>query len=131
MFAVVLLPDHLHCLWSLPSGDDDFPKRWASIKREFSAKYLAIGVHEGDVSSGFAAKRQRGVWQPRYWEHRIRDEEEWYAYRDYIHLNPVRHGYVDDPVKWKWSSVHRHLQLGWLADNWTAWSPIEAAVGEP
>jgi putative transposase len=115
----------------LPRDDDDFPKRWASIKREFSRRYLAAGGAEAEVTANQAAHRQRGVWQPRYWEHRIRNEEEWYAYRDYIHLNPVRHGYVDDPLKWPWSSVHRHLQLGWLADDWTAWSPIDAPVGEP
>jgi len=132
LFAIVLLPDHLHCLWSLPDGDDDFPKRWAMIKQGFSRQYLAGGGAEGRVSDNRQKHRERGVWQARYWEHRVRDEDEWFAYRDYIHLNPVRHGLVDDPLAWPWSSVHRHLRLGWLSNDWTSWSPISADVaGEP
>ena len=74
MFACVLLPDHLHCIWSLPEGDDDFPARWASIKRFFTHHYLAGGGTELPVTESRDRQRGRGVWQPRYWEHRIRDE---------------------------------------------------------
>jgi len=114
MFACVLLPDHLHCIWSLPEGDDDFPARWASIKRFFTHHYLAGGGTELPVTESRDRQRGRGVWQPRYWEHRIRDEDDWFRLRDYIHLNPVKHGYVVRPEDWPWSSLHRHIRLGWL-----------------
>ena len=132
MFAVVLLPDDLHCIWTLPPEDDDFPSRWANVKRRFTQAYLKSGGTSLPVSADLAKHHQRGVWQPRYWEHRIRDEAELYAYRDYIHLNPVKHGLATDPLGWQWSSVHRHLRLGWLAPDWTAWTPIDiSALGEP
>lgn len=63
--------------------------------------------------------RELGVWQRRFWEHQIRSEKELFAYRDYIHFNPVKHGYVGEPSEWEWSSVHRHVRLGWLSPNWT------------
>lgn len=100
MFACVLLPDHLHCLWTLPEGDDDLPVRWANTKRRFTQEYLARGGVALPVSNNRQRHQERGVWQPRYWEHRIRYEQEHYAYRDYIHLNPVKHGYVRDPLDW-------------------------------
>jgi len=132
MFACVLLPDHLHCIWTLPHGDDDFPIRWANVKRIFSKNWIAAGHAAMPVSANAHRHRQRGVWQARYWEHRIRDEGELFAYRDYIHLNPVKHGLVHHPVEWAWSSVHRHLRMGWLAPDWTAWTPIRVDdVGEP
>jgi putative transposase len=76
MPACVLLSDHLHCIWQLPEGDDDFPVRWANIKRLFTQRYLASGGCGAKVSPGLGRHRQRGVWQPRYWEHRIRYEED-------------------------------------------------------
>jgi REP-associated tyrosine transposase len=128
MFACVLLPDHLHCIWTLPDGDDGFPMRWANIKRRFTQAYLSQGGTALPVSTNRRLHNERGVWQPRYWEHRIRSENERNAYRDYIHLNPVKHGYVDDPLDWPWSSVHHHLRQDWLDRDWTAWTPITADV---
>lgn len=128
MFACVLLPDHLHCIWTLPSNDDRFPMRWANVKRLFTQGYLRTGGTELGVSANRRRHHERGVWQPRYWEHLIRDERELYAYRDYIHLNPVKHGLVKDPLDWPRSSVHRHLQLGWLEPDWTGWTPIEVPI---
>ncbi len=125
MFACVLLPDHLHCLWTLPDNDDDFPARWANIKRRFTQAYLRCGGSELAISANRAAHHERGVWQPRYWEHRIRDERDWYMHRDYIHLNPVKHGYVDEPGDWQWTSFHRHVRLGWLDPNWPGTSPVD------
>jgi putative transposase len=124
MFACVLLPDHLHCIRTLPDGDDDFPIRWANIKRLFTKEYLATGGRELPVSDDRLKHRESGVWQPRYWEHRIRDETDWYRHRDYIHLNPVKHGLVDEPTAWPWSSFHRHVRLGWLDPNWPGASPV-------
>jgi len=125
MFACVLLPDHLHCLWTLPDDDDNFPIRWANIKRLFSARYIREGGEALPVSSNRARHGEVGLWQPRYWEHRIRDETDWYRHRDYIHLNPVRHGYVQRPEDWPWSSFHRHAQLGWLDPHWPGSSPVD------
>lgn len=124
MFACVLLPDHLHCLSMLPEGDDDFPVRWANIKRRFTQAYLSGGGRELPVSDNRASHHERGVWQSRYWEHRIRHEKDWLMHRDYIHLNPVKHGYVDEPRDWPWSSFHRHVRLGWLDPNWPGSSPV-------
>ncbi|MCB9852143.1 MAG: transposase [Phycisphaerales bacterium] len=112
VWAIALLPEHLHCIWILPRGDSDYAKRWSMIKRTFSKTWLS---HDGvcpPVSASRRRHRELGVWQRRFWEHRIRNDAEQYAYRDYIHLNPVKHGYVQHPQEWKWSSVHRHLELG-------------------
>lgn len=128
MFACVLLPDHLHCIWTLPPNDDDFPARWANLKRLFTQSYLRAGGQALPVSLNRQKHQERGVWQARYWEHRIRDEAEMFAYRDYIHLNPVKHGYVRAPTDWPWSSVHRHLRLGWLAPDWTAWPLVNVDI---
>lgn len=125
MFACVLLPDHLHCLWALPEHDDNFTARWASIKRLFTQKYLRAGGRSLPVSESRKDHHERGVWQPRFWEHCIRNEEDWYRHRDYIHLNPVNHGYVQEPGQWPWSSFHRHVQCGWLDPEWPGASPIE------
>ncbi len=128
MFACVLLPDHLHCIWTLPAGDDDFPKRWSSIKRLFTKAYVESGGEVALVTASRAKRREQGVWQPRYWEHRIRDETDWYQHRDYIHLNPVKHSLVDDPRDWPWSSIHRHVLLGWPHPNWPGSSPRDLDV---
>lgn len=125
MFACVLLPEHLHCIWTLPNDDDDFPIRWANIKRLFTKAFMANGGSALQVSPDRARHRERGVWQARYWEHRIRDENDWYRHRDYIHLNPVKHGLVSQPCDWPWSNFHRHVQLGWLDPNWPGSSPVD------
>ncbi len=119
-FACVLLPDHLHCAWILPRDDDDFSTRWSFLKRTFSQAFRDAGGQPWSVSAQRREKRALGVWQPRFWEHKIRDEDELYGYRDYIHLNPVKHGYVADPNDWPFSSVHRHERLGWLMPDWTS-----------
>lgn len=128
VFAAVLLPDHLHCIWMLPQGDSDFSIRWSKIKLRFTRVFLASGGRDESVSPNRRARGERGVWQRRFWEHLIRDERECLGYRDYIHLNPVKHGYVRNPSDWPWSSVHRHLRLGWLEPEWTGWTPIDVPI---
>ncbi len=125
MLACVLLPNHLHCIWTLPPGDDDFPRRWRQIKERFTRSYLRSGGRDWDVTEQQRRQGRRGVWQPRYWEHRIRDEGDYLRHRDYIHFNPVRHGYVENPEDWPWSSFHRHVRLGWLDPNWPGATPPE------
>lgn len=125
MFACVLLPDHLHCIWTLPDDDDNFPARWGIIKSQFTKRYMRNDGVALPVTGNRDRKRERGVWQPRYWEHRIRDEEDWYRLRDYIHLNPVKHGHVALPEEWPWSSFHRHVRLGWLDPHWPGSMPVK------
>ena len=125
MLACVLLPDHLHCIWVLPEGDDDFPRRWRQIKERFTRGYLAGGGIALPVTKQQEVQGRVGVWQPRYWEHRIRSEPDYLQHRDYIHLNPVKHGYVTAPEHWPWSSFHRHVALGWLDPHWPGSSAVE------
>jgi len=125
MPACVLLPDHLHCVWTLPDGDDDFPRRWRQIKERFTRGFLSQGGREMPISDQQGAQGRRGVWQPRYWEHRIRDEADFLRHRDYIHLNPVKHGLVREPRDWPWCSCHRYVALGWLDADWPGSRPVE------
>jgi putative transposase len=112
--AIVVLPDHLHCIWQLPEGDQDYPTRWALLKSSFSrqissAKSISLSRH---------LKRERGIWQRRYWEHRIRDEDDLQRHTDYIHYNPVKHGHAQRPGDWPYSSIHRHVRQGLLPADW-------------
>ena len=125
MSACVLLPDHLHRIWMMPEGDDDFPCRWRQIKERFTRAYLAEDGVALPVTSNQRVQGRRGVWQPRYWEHRIRDERDYLRHPDYIHLNPVKHGYVNAPEDWPWSSFHRHVALGWLHPDCPGSSPVD------
>ncbi|MGH8561841.1 MAG: REP-associated tyrosine transposase, partial [Nevskiales bacterium] len=101
--AIVILPDHLHCLWQLPPGDCDYSTRWRLVKAGFSA---ALPAHER-VSASRQRKGERGIWQRRFWEHVIRDERDYERHFDYIHFNPVKHGYVENVRDWPYSSFHR------------------------
>ena len=116
--AVVLLPDHLHTLWTLPPADADYSRRWAWIKKEFTKGWLACGRAEQPVSDGRARKGYRGVLQPRFWEHTVRDEDDFARHADYIHSNPVKHGYVRSPKDWEWSSFRQQVAKGWYPEDW-------------
>ena len=110
--AFVLLPDHLHCIWTLPEKDTDFAKRWRLIKlmvTKTCGQSLALPL--GKSLSG-EQRREGNLWQRRYWEHCIRDERDFVNHRNYVHYNPVKHGLVKSPVDWKYSSVHRYLRDG-------------------
>ncbi|MGQ0591444.1 MAG: REP-associated tyrosine transposase [Gammaproteobacteria bacterium] len=114
--AIVVLPDHLHCLWQLPPGDDDFPTRWRLIKARFSRC-----VESGEsVSRRRERKGERGLWQRRYWEHLIRDDEDHRRHMDYIHFNPVKHGHVRSVNDWPYSSFHRCVMQGVYPADWAA-----------
>ena len=117
-WAIVLLPDHLHCIWKLPDGDSNYSARWSMLKRTFSQSWTKATGRSAPPSTTDQKHRELGVWQRRFWEHQIRNENELFVYRDYIHFNPVKHGYVAEPSEWEWSSVHRHVRLGWLSPNW-------------
>jgi putative transposase len=116
--AIVILPDHLHCIWTLPSEDADFSTRWHDIKARFAAQ-----ISRGErLSARRLKKGERGIWQRRFWEHVIRDEVDYERHVDYIHYNPVKHGHVTRVADWPHSSFHRYVQSGiydleWAADD--------------
>ena len=116
--AIVLLPDHLHTVWSLPRGDSAYSRRWAWIKKEFTKSWVAEGGAEAAVSDSRLRNRRRGVWQRRFWEHYLEDEDDLERHLDYIHYNPVRHGLVNAPREWPYSSFHRFVKLGAYPLEW-------------
>ncbi|MEN6440854.1 MAG: transposase [Syntrophobacter sp.] len=114
IYAIVIRPDHLHALWTLPVGDRGYPMRWALIKAGFSRQ-----VPRGErCNPSRISKGERGIWQRRYWEHLIRDEQDYGRHVDYIHFNPVRHGYAGRASDWPYSSIHRYITAGMLDRDW-------------
>jgi putative transposase len=111
--AIVILPDHLHAMFTLPPGDCDFSGRWRRIKSLFSRQVVAQGVPIERNSKG-----EYALWQRRFWEHTIRDEEDFARHADYIHYNPVKHGWVSQVAQWPYSSFHRYVRRGVLPDDW-------------
>ena len=103
--ALVVMPEHLHAIWTLPAGDSDFASRWAIVKRRFLERLPASA---------------RSPWQSRFWEHRIRDEADLARHIDYIHYNPVKHGYAERPADWPWSTFNRYIRMGWVSRDWGA-----------
>ena len=127
--AMVLLPEHLHALWTLPTDDDKYSLRWRWIKREFTRDWLASGGRELDRSASRVAQRRRGIWQRRFWEHTVQDDADFESHFDYIHYNPVKHGHVQRPCDWPWSSFHRWVRAGHYNRNWGAnHGPAETIV---
>lgn len=122
--AVVVLPDHLHTIWTLPEGDDDFPSRWQALKAHFTRLVNDRGESTTRNTSG-----EYDLWQRRYWEHLIRDDTDFERHVDYIHYNPVKHLLVGRPMDWPWSSIHRFVRLGSVPTAW-ATDPGEGAYGE-
>ncbi len=114
--AWVVLPDHMHALWTLPEGDGDFPRRWQAIKMAFSK-----GIAAGEARSASRTIRgERGIWQRRYWEHTIRDDRDYAAHMDYIHFNPVKHGLVTEVAAWPYSSFHSCVAQGLYPPTWAS-----------
>lgn len=125
--AICILPDHLHAVWSLPSGDFDFARRWNLIKSNFSR-----GLPAASRSASKIGKREKGIWQRRYWEHAIRDEQDLARHIDYIHFNPVKHGLASRVSDWPHSSFHQYVKRGELPEDWggDVCIPPESAFGE-
>jgi putative transposase len=119
--AIVILPSHLHCLWSLPENDSDYSLRWRQIKSNFSR---AIPADE-TISPSRRRKNERGIWQRRFWEHTIRDDRGYATRFDYIHYNPVKHGFVSRVKDWPYSSFHRCVRLGVYSEDWGGGSGLK------
>jgi len=106
--AWVVLPEHMHCLWTLPEGDSDYSGRWRAIKKVFSKALPGIANARGE----------RDIWQKRFWEHTIRDERDYRAHMDYIHFNPVKHGLVLHPAEWAYSSFRKCVERRLYDASW-------------
>lgn len=122
MEAVVVMPEHLHCIWTLPGDDTDYSLRWQLIKSTFSRS-----IPPGEcISKSRARRSERGIWQRRYWEHVLRDERDYERHVDYIHFNPVKHGYANTCGEWPYSSFRKFLAAGVYADDWEATRDVRA-----
>ncbi|WP_442497152.1 REP-associated tyrosine transposase [Methylobacter sp. sgz302048] len=124
--AVVILPDHLHCIWTLPPGDGDFSMRWNLLKGHFSR-----AIPQGErISSSRSKRRERGLWQRRFWARLLCDQADFNNHMDYIHWNPVKHGYVRKVVDWPHSSFHRYVDQGVYPMNWGHSGNFDSHVSE-
>jgi len=113
----VLLPDHMHCIWTLPEGDAGIEKRWGLIKARVTRRLNTDAM--GSPSTPSRDRRHEGnIWQRRFWEHAIRDDDDLSVHLDYLHFNPVKHGYVTSAGDWPWSSLHRHVRMGTYPAGW-------------
>lgn len=111
--AIVILPDHLHAIWTLPEGDADYSGRWRAIKSRFTRELRASGTAVTCDDRG-----EYRLWQRRFWEHTIRDDRDYEHHVNYIHWNPVKHGLTRRVIDWPYSSFHRYVRLGLLNRDW-------------
>ncbi len=118
LIAYVILPDHLHAIWQLPPGDDDYSIRWAQIKERFTRNYILMEGSESNTDANRSRHRERAVWQHRFWEHTIEDDEDYKRCLDYIHWNPVKHGMVSSAAEYEWSSFLKWVDLGEYDREW-------------
>ena len=124
--AWVVLPEHLHCIWTLPEGDEDYAGRWREIKKAFS-KGLPATEKRSDVQ---VRRKERAIWQRRYWEHTIRSEQDFTAHMDYVHYNPVKHGWAETVADWPYSTFHRWVEKGVYQNDWGSVPAGNVIAGE-
>jgi putative transposase len=123
--AYCVLPEHLHAVWRLPIDDADFGLRWSVIKRAFSKDLPAAAGR----SASKLAKREKGLWQRRFWEHQIRDETDLRRHVDYVHFNPVKHGHAKRVVDWPYSSFHAYVERAVLPGDWAGVDSDDGSEG--
>ena len=114
IIAMAVLPEHIHAIWRLPPGDADYPMRWSLIKAGFSR----LLPKRERLQQSRTAKRERGIWQRRYWEHQIRDETDLERHVNYIHYNPVKHGWARRAADWPHSTLHSYIERGIVTGDW-------------
>jgi putative transposase len=124
--AICVMPDHIHAIWTLPDGDADYSRRWSLIKAGFSRSLPAAS----GLSLSKERKREKGIWQRRFWEHQIRDDADLVRHVDYIHYNPVKHGLVSSAADWPHSSFHQFVARGWASADWSGGPGDEGNWGE-
>ena len=125
--AMVVLPDHLHCIWTLPPDDADFAIRWRLIKTWFT-KHCDPALRSM-LNASQAKRREQTLWQHRYWEHMLRDERDFERHVEYVHYNPVKHGYATSPLEWQHSSFRRYVEAGIYEADWGRWQMDFEGVG--
>ena len=118
--AMVVMPDHLHAVWTLPPGDTDYAGRWRLIKSRFARSMVRAGVNLGRNKKG-----EYDLWQRRYWEHTVRDERDFERHVDYIHYNPVKHGWVTQVHDWPYSTFHRYVRQGIYPIDWAGVDDVQ------
>ena len=123
LFAICLLPDHLHSVWILPLDDGDYSTRWKRIKAEFSSRWLDMGGTEVEVTPAEQKEGRRGIWQPRFWEHTVDDEVDLERCVDYTHWNPRKHQLVRRVRDWPYSSFHQFVREGQYEIDWGGTEP--------
>ena len=120
--AFILMPDHLHCIWTLPENDRDFSKRWRLIKSHFTRN--CDNKYKQTPGESRKRKNEQAVWQRRFWEHLIRNENDFARHVEYLHYNPVKHGLVKAPADWEYSSFHKYVRNGKYDRKWGAGGDI-------
>ena len=118
--AFVVLPDHIHTIWSLPDGDADYSTRWMLVKSGFSRRFAAMHPRKSPADASRERRREQTIWQRRFWEHSIRDAADLDAHLDYIHYNPVHHGLTTAPAAWPHSTFNKFVQCGRYEEWWGA-----------
>jgi putative transposase len=114
--AIAILPEHIHCIWTLPPADNDFSTRWRLLKTYFTRR--CHQQYHGEISESRFDKREQAIWQRRFWEHQIQDERDFIHHFDYVHYNPVKHKLVQSPKNWQFSSFHHHVRQGVYKADW-------------
>ena len=117
----------MHSIWTLPGNDDDYSPRWKTIKIRFT-KQIPKTIKHANMQ---LRKGERGIWQRRFWEHTIRNEQDYQAHMDYVHINPVKHGLVGCVRDWPYSTFHRYVQMGLYPEDWAGNVDLELDTGEP
>ena len=128
--AWVVLPEHMHCMIVLPQGDDGFSERVRDIKANFSRALPNPGPNVAIRRSSQSRRRERSIWQRRFWEHWIRSNEDWSRHFDYIHFNPVKHGHVTHARDWPYSTFHHWVKQGMYPRDWGRCNDGDLAAGE-
>lgn len=123
LVANVLLPDHWHLVIQLPAGDDRYSLRIKQIKAKFTEQWMSEDLPEAKVTASQQKRGERGIWQPRFWEHTVLDEEDLERCVDYIHWNPMKHKLVSRVRDWEWSSFHRFVESGQYDAGWGGTAP--------
>ncbi|MBC7634148.1 MAG: transposase [Acetobacteraceae bacterium] len=124
--AWVILPNHMHAIWTLPLGDTDYSGRWRALKKAFT-KAVPVTEHLSAIQQG---RNERGIWQRRFWEHTIRDDNDYVNHVDYVHFNPVKHSYVEYVADWPFSSFHRAVARGLYPVDWNVATTEATGRGE-
>jgi putative transposase len=128
--AIVILPEHLHLMMQLPEGDANYSARISKIKKNFGKQYIEKNLSNQFLTDSASKRNERGIWQRRFWEHRIKSYEDYVAHLNYIHYNPVKHKLVQGVADWKWSTSHRFLKNGFYDIDWGKIAPNDISGAE-